>query len=169
MNYCEIKKNDVANGPGVRISLFVSGCRHHCKGCFNEATWDFNYGKLFTTDTENEILNAMAPAYVRGLTLLGGDPLEPENIEGLLPFLRRVRKTYPEKDIWCFSGDVYEKIMSDPDKSAVMDLVDVLVDGPFVEEKRNISLQFRGSENQRLIDIPSSRKAGRVILWEEKA
>ena len=171
MNYGEIKKRDVANGPGVRVSLFVSGCTHRCKGCFNEDTWDFNYGQKYTPQTEREILEAMRPDYVQGITLLGGDPLEKSNAAALIPLLRAVRQQLPHKDIWCFTGDTYEHLCNegDPDKIELLSMVDVLVDGPYVEEKRNISLQFRGSENQRLLDLKKTRLSGKPEQWEDKS
>ena len=168
MFYGEIKKRDVANGPGVRVTLFVSGCTHRCKGCFNEATWDFEYGAPFTAETEQEILEALAPDYVQGLTLLGGDPLEPANAAALLPLLKQMRERYPDKDIWCFTGDIYETLLEEkqPDKTALLEYVDVLVDGPFIEAKRNLMLRFCGSENQRLIDLKKTRESGEITIWE---
>lgn len=168
MNYAEIKKRDVANGPGVRVSLFVSGCTHRCKGCFNHEAWDFAYGTPFTAQTEQDILEALTPAYVQGLTLLGGDPLEKCNATALLPLVKAVRAMQPKKDIWCFTGETLEDIwaQNDADKTALLSMCDVLVDGPYVEEKRNISLLFRGSENQRLIDLEKTRRMGKIVLWE---
>ncbi len=173
MNYAEIKKNDIANGVGVRVSLFVSGCRKHCKHCFQPETWAFDFGKPFTKETENELLEALRPTYVAGLTLLGGDPMEPENQEALLPFLRKVKENFPEKDIWCFTGGIYEELVpGGRDYCAVterfLDLVDVLVDGPFVEEQKNLRLRFRGSENQRLIDLRKTRENKALTLLEFK-
>ena len=167
MNYCEIKFTDVANGPGVRVSLFVSGCRHRCEGCFNPETWDFSYGQPFTEQTEQAILEALAPDYIQGLTLLGGDPLEPENRRALLPFLKRVRALYPNKDIWCFTGDTLEKLWKEKETTEFLQEIDVLVDGPFVLARRNLMLKFRGSDNQRLLDIPHSFAAGKAVEWEE--
>ena len=167
MNYCEIKTTDIANGPGVRVSLFVSGCRHHCEGCFNREAWDFDYGQPFTAETEEQLLSALRPAYVQGLTLLGGDPLEPENIRGLLPFLQRVRAELPQKDIWCFTGDTFEQLLQKRQAIELLQWVDVLVDGPFVLAKRNLMLKFRGSENQRLLDVQKSLAAGKAVAWEE--
>lgn len=167
MNYCEIKFTDVANGPGVRVSLFVSGCRHRCEGCFNPETWDFSFGQPFTEQTEQAILEALAPDYIQGLTLLGGDPLEPENRRALLPFLKRVRALYPKKDIWCFTGDTLEKLWKEKEATEFLKEIDVLVDGPFVLARRNLMLKFRGSDNQRLLDIPHSFAAGKAVEWEE--
>ena len=159
MNYANIKKYDIADGPGVRVSLFVSGCRHHCKGCFNYEAWDFEYGRPYTADTEAEILEALKPGYIAGLTLLGGEPFEPENQVELVTLLRKVRETYPEKSIWSYTGYVYDKDLV-PGGRAYTDVtdemlsyLDVLVDGPFVEELKDITLQFRGSSNQRIIKM----------------
>lgn len=170
MNYAEIKNCDIANGPGVRVSLFVSGCTHRCPGCFNEIAWDFGYGKPFTQETVDYILNLLKPAHIRGLTLLGGEPFEPENRTGILDLLRQVRAHYPQKSIWAFSGYLFEKdILSGRlgDTSEYLSYLDVLVDGPFVESKKNLSLRFRGSENQRLIDVKKSLAAGETVLWED--
>ena len=168
MNYAEIKKTDIANGPGVRVSLFVSGCRHHCKGCFNPETWDFCYGSPFDKMVESQLLEALSPGYIAGLTLLGGDPLETENTVALLPFLKKVRQHLPSKSIWCFTGDIYENLLKRADAKELFSLIDVLVDGPFIEAQKNISLRFRGSENQRLIDIKKSLAAGTVVEWTEE-
>lgn len=172
MYYAEIKTYDIANGPGVRVTLFVSGCTHRCQNCFNEETWDFQYGKPFTAETENELLNALRPAYIRGLTLLGGEPLEHSNQQGLLPFIRRVKKELPEKDIWCYTGytfetDVLEKMCKEWDETReLLSYIDVLVDGEFVQEQKKLGLRFRGSANQRLIAVPESLKAKETMLWE---
>ena len=172
MYYGNIKKSDIANGPGVRVSLFVSGCTHHCKGCFTEETWNFKYGEPFTEKTEEQILNLLKPSYVSGLTVLGGEPMEYVNQKDLLPFLKKVRETYPKKTIWCYTGYVYEKDVLGRMVSKwkitkdILELIDVLVDGPFIEEQKDITLLFRGSSNQRLIDVPKSMKAGEVVLWE---
>ena len=171
MNYCTIKKWDIADGIGVRVSLFVSGCTHHCKGCFQPETWDFNYGDLFTKETEDEIIEAMKPDYINGLTLLGGEPFEPQNQRVLVEFLKRVKKECPEKSIWCYSGYVYEELTgSSRAKCEVTDemlsMIDVLIDGEFIQEKKNISLQFRGSENQRIIDVKKTREAGEIVFWQ---
>lgn len=172
MNYCELKLNDVANGPGVRVSLFVSGCTHHCKGCFNEISWSFNAGEPFTDDTKDIILKALEPAYVTGVTLLGGEPFEHVNQQGLLPLLREVKEKYPNKDIWCFTGYLFDKdILGDMcnkyhETKEMISLIDVLVDGEFIAEQRNLMLKFKGSENQRTIDVPASLKADEVIIKE---
>ena len=159
MNYANIKKYDIADGPGVRVSLFVSGCRHHCKGCFNSEAWDFEYGRPYTAETEAEILEALKPGYIAGLTLLGGEPFEPENQAELVKLLRKVRETYPETSIWSYTGFVYDKDLV-PGGRAYTDVtdemlsyLDVLVDGPFVEELKDITLQFRGSSNQRILKM----------------
>ena len=149
MNYAEIKKVDIANGPGVRVSLFVSGCRNHCKGCFNPETWDFDYGRPFTRATEDEIIEALRPSWIQGLSILGGEPTEEENAAVLIPFLKRVRAVLPDKDIWLYSGYTYEALR---DKE-ILTLVDVLVDGPFLLELKDAGLAFRGSRNQRIIDL----------------
>ena len=170
MNYATIKSCDIANGPGVRVSLFVSGCTHRCPGCFNEVAWDFDYGQPFTQQTIDSILAMLRPAYIRGLTLLGGEPFEPQNQGAILELLRQVKKEMPEKSIWAFSGYLFEKdILSGRlgDTSEYLGYLDVLVDGPFVEAKKNLSLRFRGSENQRLIDVPASLAAGETVLWQD--
>jgi len=149
MNYAGIKKVDIANGPGVRVSLFVSGCRNHCKGCFNPETWDFSYGKPFTRETEDEIIEALRPSWIQGLSILGGEPTEEENEAVLIPFLKRVRAELPEKNIWLYSGYTYEMLQNDE----ILTLVDVLVDGPFLLEQKDAGLAFRGSRNQRIIDL----------------
>ena len=149
MNYAEIKKVDIANGPGVRVSLFVSGCRNHCKGCFNPETWDFDYGRPFTRATEDEIIEALRPSWIQGLSILGGEPTEEENAAVLIPFLKRVRAALPDKDIWLYSGYTYEALR---DKE-ILTLADVLVDGPFLLELKDVGLAFRGSRNQRIIDL----------------
>ena len=172
MNYATIKNCDIANGPGVRVSLFVSGCTHHCKGCFNEVAWDFDYGEPFTNETIQTILDMMKPGYIKGLTLLGGEPFEPQNQGPIVELLRQVKKTYPDKSIWAFSGYLFEKITSRTlgDWAVTREFLsslDVLVDGPFVEEKKNLALRFRGSENQRLIDVPATLASGKIVLWED--
>ena len=170
MNYATIKNCDIANGPGVRVSLFVSGCTHRCPGCFNEVAWDFNYGEPFTEETINTILTMLRPSYVRGLTLLGGEPFEPQNQGAVVELLRRIKKEMPEKSIWAFSGYLFDRdILSGRlgDTSEYLSYLDVLVDGPFILAKKNLSLRFRGSENQRIIDVPASLKAGEVVLWQD--
>ena len=173
MKYAQLKKRDVANGPGVRVSLFVSGCTHHCKGCFNEVAWDFNYGEPFTQETVNTIVNMLAPSYVQGLTLLGGEPFEPQNQGPIVELLRQIKEKYPNKSIWAFSGYLFDRdILSGrlgdfAITKEYLSYLDVLVDGPFILEKKNLSLRFRGSENQRLIDVPASLASGTIVLWED--
>lgn len=172
MNYADIKKCDVANGPGVRVSLFVSGCTHHCKECFNQETWDFKYGKPFTKDTEDEIIKYMEPDYIKGITLLGGEPLEHVNQQGLLPLLRRIKKVYPKKSVWCFTGYTFEKdvigyMLSDWEETKEMlSYIDVMVDGEFIAEKKDLGLVFKGSSNQRTIMVKESIKSGKLVLWK---
>lgn len=167
MNYATIKSHDIANGPGVRVSLFVSGCTHHCKDCFNEEAWDFDFGQPFDDAVMEQILELLAPDYIRGITYLGGEPLDPRNQAGLLELTRRIRARYPKKSIWCFTGYVWEALPQVPEVTqALISQLDVLVDGPFLAEQKNLRLRFRGSENQRLIDIPGTLAAGRVVLWE---
>ena len=173
MNYAAIKPTDVANGPGVRVTLFVSGCTHYCKDCFNSEAWDFYYGQEFTKETEEEILKLLEPDYIVGLTLLGGEPMEPANQAGLLPFMKRVREHFKDKSIWCFTGydfeeDILKKMF--PSSQVTRELVplfDVMVDGKFIAEKKNLRLKFRGSENQRILDVKRSLKAGTAIWCEE--
>lgn len=173
MNYADIKRIDVANGPGIRVSLFVSGCNHHCKGCFNEVTWDFNYGNPFTEDTIKEIIGYLSPSYIKGLTILGGEPLEPSNQAGILPLLREVRKAYPNKSIWCFTGFDFEKDVlgkmydSIPETKEILSLIDVLVDGKFEEDKKNLNLRFKGSSNQKTILVKESLESNTTILWDD--
>lgn len=167
MNYATIKSHDIANGPGVRVSLFVSGCTHHCKDCFNQEAWDFDYGQRFDDAVMEHILELLAPDYIRGITYLGGEPLDPRNQAGLLELTRRIRARYPKKSIWCFTGYVWEALPQVPEVTqALISQLDVLVDGPFLVEQKNLRLRFRGSENQRLIDVPGTLAAGRVVLWE---
>ncbi len=171
MNYAEIKKTDIANGEGVRVSLFVSGCRRHCKNCFNKVTWDFAYGKPFTEETQEELLEALAPDYIAGLTLLGGDPMEPENQRALLPFVREVRRSFPQKSIWCYTGyTLLDGALEEEQANCevtreLISLLDVLVDGRFVEELKDIRLVFRGSSNQRVIDVKRTLSSGNVVLY----
>lgn len=170
MNYATIKNCDIANGPGVRVSLFVSGCTHHCPGCFNEVAWDFDYGQPFTQQTIDSILDMLRPDYIRGLTLLGGEPFEPQNQAAVVELLRQVKQKLPEKSIWAFSGYLFDKDMLSGrlgDLGEYLSYLDVLVDGRFVESKKNLSLRFRGSENQRLIDVPASLRSGTVVLWQD--
>ena len=173
MNYAEIKNCDIANGIGVRISLFVSGCTHHCKGCFNEVAWDFDYGTPFTQETIDKILDMMRPSYIRGLTLLGGEPFEPQNQGPIVELLRQIKEKMPEKSIWAFSGYLFDRdILSGrlgdwKVTQEYLSYLDVLVDGPFVEAKKNLSLRFRGSENQRIIDVPASLAQGKIVLWQD--
>ncbi len=173
MNYATIKNCDIANGPGVRVSLFVSGCTHRCKGCFNEVAWDFSYGEPFTQETIDTILGMLKPDYIQGLTLLGGEPFEPQNQSAIVELLRQIKKHCPDKSIWAFSGylfdtDILAKRLGPWEiTEEYLSYIDVLVDGPFIEAKKNLSLRFRGSENQRLIDVPASLKAGEIILWHD--
>lgn len=172
MNYCNIKNCDIADGTGVRVSLFVSGCRNHCEGCFQKETWDFSYGEEFTEETEKTILEMLSESYINGLTILGGEPMEEENQRALLPFLKKVRERFPDKDIWLYSGYTFEAMLTEGMRprcevtSRLLSNIDVLVDGRFEEEKKNISLRFRGSENQRIIDVQKSAKEGRIVLLD---
>ena len=173
MNYANIKYFDIANGVGVRTSLFVSGCRNCCEDCFNRETWDFNYGKPFTKEVEEDIIKSVEPAYVSGLTVLGGEPLEKENQPYVLSLIQNLKKAFPNKTVWIFSGFTYEEIMGESRISSeiarqILAVSDVLVDGRFDKHKKNISLKFRGSENQRIIDLNKTREQGRIALWEEK-
>ncbi len=172
MNYANIKTCDIANGPGVRTSLFVSGCTHHCKNCFNAEAWSFDAGQPFTDAVQERILTECAPEYITGLSLLGGEPMEPQNQRALLPFVRRFRAEYPAKDVWCYSGYTFEELTAGRAHCEATDellgLIDVLVDGEFVQELYDISLRFRGSSNQRLIDVPKSLAAGTVVPWVDK-
>lgn len=173
MNYAEIKNCDIANGPGVRVSLFVSGCTHHCPGCFNREAWDFDYGQPFTQETIQRILDLLKPTYIRGLTLLGGEPFEPENQGPVLELLRQLKAQYPNKSVWAFSGYLFDRdILSGrlgpwEITREYLSYLDVLVDGPFIEAKKNLALRFRGSENQRLIDVPASLASGQIVLWRD--
>ncbi len=172
MYYADIKQYDVANGPGVRVSLFVSGCTHHCKNCFNQVTWDFHYGSEFTQKEIDRIISWLAPDYVKGITLLGGEPMERTNQQGLLPLLRKIREVYPSKDVWCFTGydfdrDVKGRMLSEwPETAEFLSYIDVLVDGPFIEELKSVALRFKGSSNQRTIDVCRSLKSGTTVLME---
>lgn len=172
MNYAELKPYDVANGIGIRVSLFVSGCTHHCKGCFNADTWDFNYGKPFTDEVIDEILEYLESDYIEGLTLLGGEPMEPSNQEGILPLLRKVKQRYPKKNIWLYSGYLFDKdILGKMCKESeitkeIVSYIDILIDGEFQIENKNLKVNFRGSDNQRIIDVKKSLEANEVIHWE---
>ena len=171
MNYAEIKNFDIANGLGIRVSLFVSGCTHRCKNCFNSIAWDFNYGKPFTKEVEDSIIEMLSKPSVSGLTLLGGEPMEPVNQEGLIGFLRRVKKEVPNKNIWCYTGYTLEKdLLTGRAHTSlteeILSYIDVLVDGKFVEELKSLMLKFRGSSNQRLIDLPKTLKTGEIVLLD---
>ena len=174
MHYGEIKKCDIANGEGVRVSLFVSGCTHHCPGCFNQDTWDFSYGQEYTEETEREILDALSPGYINGLSLLGGEPFEPQNQQVLVQLLRKVREQYPEKNIWCYTGYLYDKELLSESRARceytdeMLSMIDVLVDERFVEVLKDIRLVFRGSANQRIIDVKKSMESGEIVPWEAK-
>jgi anaerobic ribonucleoside-triphosphate reductase activating protein len=173
MNYATIKNCDIANGPGVRVSLFVSGCTHHCPGCFNQVAWDFDYGEPFTQDVIDQILGMLAPRHIQGLTLLGGEPFEPQNQGPLVDLLRQVKEKHPEKSIWAFSGYLFDRDIL-PGRlgpkevtEELLGYLDVLVDGPFIESKKDLTLRFRGSSNQRLINVPQSLATGNIVLWED--
>ncbi len=174
MHYGEIKNCDIANGEGVRVTLFVSGCTNHCEQCFQPQTWDFEYGHPFTIDTEEEILKMLEPSFIKGLTLLGGEPMEPKNQEALLPFIKKVKEKFPEKDIWVFSGFTFEELT---DKNAypnteytseLLKLTDILVDGRFQIALKDISLKFRGSSNQRIIDMKKTLEKGEIVIWDKQ-
>ena len=173
MNYASIKTCDIANGLGVRVSLFVSGCTHHCKDCFNEMAWDFNYGNEFTKEIEDKVIDALSPSHIAGLTLLGGEPMEIVNQQGLLSLLKRVKDVYPHKNIWCYTGYLLDDLL-DGGKvhcdvtDELLSYIDVLVDGPFVLEQKNIRLKFRGSENQRVIMLKETLQSHKIVLWDEE-
>lgn len=173
LNYAVIKNHDIANGPGVRVSLFVSGCTHRCPGCFNEVAWDFNYGQPFTQQTIDEILSMLKPPHIMGLTLLGGEPFEPTNQPMLVELLRQIKTVYPEKTIWAYSGYLFDqdilagRLGPKEITDAFVSYLDVIVDGPFVESRKNLSLRFRGSENQRIIDVKATLSAGEIVLWKD--
>ena len=173
MYYANIKNCDVADGEGVRVTLFVSGCTNHCEHCFQPETWDFCYGEPFTKEVEDRILTLLAPSYINGFTLLGGEPFEPQNQRALLPFLKRVREAYPGKTIWAFSGFTLDELLHDGSHprceatDEILALLDVLVDGRYEHSKRNLMLKFRGSSNQRLIDMNKTRESGSIVLWDE--
>lgn len=173
MNYAAIKKRDIANGIGVRVSLFVSGCTHHCKNCFNKETWDFDYGEKFTQDTENEIINLLRPDFINGLSLLGGEPFEVQNQGELTKLLRKVKAEFPKKDIWCYTGYLFDKHLLSNSRARceytdeMLSYIDILVDGPYIEEQKDISLQFRGSKNQRIIDVKRSLSENSIVLRDK--
>ncbi len=173
MYYATIKPRDIANGPGVRVSLFVSGCNHHCKNCFNEEAWDFQYGDPFTQETIDHIIDLMRPNFVRGITLLGGEPFDPKNQGAIVELLRQIKQELPNKSIWAFTGYVFDRDiwpgkLGDPAiTEEYIGYLDVLVDGPFIEKQKNLSLRFRGSENQRIIDMKKTLAAGEIVLWED--
>ena len=170
MNYANIKYNDIANGEGIRTSLFVSGCTHHCKNCFNKETWDFNYGKPFTREVEDKIIKSMDSPQINGLTLLGGEPMEPANQKGLLEFIKRVKATYPNKTIWCYTGYLFDEELLKPSRAhapwtrELIGYFDIMVDGEFKEDLKDITLRFKGSSNQRVIDVQKSLKTNTVVL-----
>lgn len=172
MNYADIKYIDVANGPGIRVSIFVSGCTHHCKNCFNQETWDFNYGKPFTEAEIDQIIEYLKPNHISGLSLLGGEPFEYSNQQGLLPLVRKVKELYPDKPIWCYTGYLFDKDIQDkmmimwPETREFISYIDFLVDGEFVEEKKDLKLRFKGSSNQRIIDVKKSFETKSIVLWE---
>lgn len=173
MNYAAIKNCDIANGPGVRVSLFVSGCTHRCKGCFNEVAWDFSYGQPFTQETIDTLLELLEPPHIKGVTLLGGEPFEPQNQPPVLEFLRQMKAKYPQKSVWAFSGYLFDKdILSGrlgpwEITREYLSYLDVLVDGPFIQSCKDLSLRFRGSTNQRIINVPASLKENKIVLWED--
>lgn len=177
MNYATIKKNDIANGPGIRVSLFVSGCRHRCKNCFNSEAWDFNYGNIFDDSVIDKILTATSYDYIEGLSLLGGEPFEPENQEGLLMLIKKFKALYPDKTIWCYTGFTFDTLLSggafnNKTVDEMLKHIDVIVDGRFIEEQKDLSLMFRGSANQNIIDVKKSIKENKTILldgiWKRK-
>lgn len=172
MNYGNIKFCDIADGEGVRTTLFVSGCTNRCKGCFQPQTWDFDYGQPFDEAAQEKILASLAPDYIDGLTLLGGEPFEPQNQTALTPFLRRVREQYPDKTVWAYTGFLLEDLLTNSEKRTdvtdeMLSMIDVLVDGPYIEEKRSLMLQFRGSENQRVIDLRRTLEIGEAVIWDK--
>ena len=174
LNYCNIKKTDIANGIGIRVSLFVSGCTRHCKNCFNSETWDFNYGNPFTKETEDEIIESLSKSYINGLTVLGGEPFEVRNQREIFPFIKRIRKELPNKTIWFYTGCTLENELQKEGywrcevTDELLANIDVLVDGPFIENLYDISLCFRGSSNQRIIDMKKTLENGNVVLWDNK-
>lgn len=174
MNYSLIRKCDIANGPGVRVSLFVSGCTHHCPGCFQPETWEFSYGQPFTEKTQRWIFSLLEPNHIDGLTILGGEPLEPGNQRELLPFIEAARREFPDKAIWVYTGFTFEELQARTGEygavtESLLSLIDILVDGPFVETKKDLRLKFCGSSNQRLIDLKKTKEAGKIVLWKGEA
>lgn len=173
MYFSEVKQYDIANGPGVRVTIFVSGCSHHCPGCFNEMTWDFTYGRVFEGQDMERIIQALEPSYIAGLTLLGGEPMEYVNQQGLLPLVKAVKERYPNKTVWCYTGYTFEKdLLKDfgskwEETKEFLSYLDVIVDGRFELENKDISLRFRGSSNQRIIDVKASLKEGKTVLWDD--
>lgn len=173
MNYAQIKWLDTANGPGIRVSIFVSGCNHHCKGCFNQETWDFKYGEQFTNNTADAVIDALSNKHIAGLSLLGGEPLEYENQQALLPLLRRVKQQYPDKTVWLYTGYKFDsEVMAEmfqkwEDTKELFAYIDIVVDGRYLEEKKDLSLRFRGSSNQRIIQIKETLQSGSVKLWND--
>ena len=174
MNYAKIKYCDIANGPGVRTSLFVSGCTHHCKNCFNPETWDFKYGEDFTPQVEDELIKSCDPSYITGLTLLGGEPMEPSNQRTLLPFLKRFKKAHPDKTVWCYTGFTYEELAGKVENRCrceitdeLFSIIDVLVDGEYVDDLHDVALRFRGSSNQRIIDMKKTVETEAVVPWQD--
>ncbi len=170
MNVANIKLYDIANGPGVRVSLFVSGCRNHCKGCFNQETWDFSYGTPFDDAAREKVENGLKKEYIKGFTLLGGDPFEPENAKELLPFVRKLKEEFKDKSFWIYTGYMYDNVLAGKqgeDSKELLKLFDILVDGRYVEELNDMKLRFKGSTNQRVIDVPKSLKKGEVCIWNE--
>ena len=173
MNYAEIKYCDIANGVGIRTSLFVSGCTHRCKNCFNSDAWDFSYGRVFDENIQKDILKSLEPAYIEGLSLLGGEPFEPVNQRGLVPFLKKVKEKLPEKTVWCYTGYTLETDLLSESRARcevteeMLSYIDVLVDGEFVQELYDISLRFKGSSNQRIIDVKKTLEIGKTVLWNE--
>ena len=175
MNYATIKWTDIANGEGVRISLFVSGCTHRCRNCFNEVAWDFTYGDLFDETVENKIIQELASNYIAGVSLLGGEPLEPQNQKALYPFIKKVTNAYPDKTVWCYTGFVFDEksgLLKETQKNTewtkeLISMFDVLVDGAYIEELKDVRLKFRGSSNQRVIDVKKSLAKGECLLYLE--
>ncbi len=172
MNYATIKPLDVANGEGIRVSLFVSGCTHHCPECFNSEAWDFNYGEPYTEEVEEKILALLGKPVIQGLSLLGGEPFEPCNQRVLVGLLRKAKERYPEKTVWCYSGYVYDKELKVPSRARcevtdeMLSMIDILVDGRFEKDKKNLNLRFRGSTNQRVLDLKECERTGTVVLWQ---